>query len=266
MNKYLIIVMVLVLIYLAVIMIVYTIQGSLMFHPTKLRKDYQFRSEFNFQEVFLSTSDHVEINGLFFNAKSEKVILYFHGNAGNLDSWSSVYNDLQPLGYNFFIIDYRGYGKSSGVISEEGLYIDAQTAYEYLLRENFKEENIIVYGRSLGTGIAVDLIEDKKVNSIILESPYTSFSGLVSEKAPYLFPSLYLKYELNSLKKIENINTPMLVIHGKRDELIPFEHGEKIYNNYKGKKVFLPIEGGTHNNLSEFSELTQGISTFLSQQ
>ncbi len=254
MKKILTLFIVLVFIYITVIMLGCSSQTKLIFHPTKLDKAYEYNADLGLEEVFLSTADGNEINGLFFPDSSSKVILYFHGNAGSLDSWQYVYNDFKSFGHNFFIIDYRGFGKSTGKISEEGLYIDAQTAYNYLLEKGFKQEHIIIYGRSIGTGVAVDLASNNGSKALILESPFTNLKKLVSGLYPYLLPSLFLKYEFNNIGKINKINTPLLVIHGKRDNVIPFKHGLELYQNYHGEKEFLPIENGQHNNLSDFPE------------
>ncbi len=265
MKKYIKLSFALLFIYIAVLMLGCSAQTNLIFQPTKLEKDYKFSSEFNYEEVFLPTSDGNKINGLFFSDSSDYVILYFHGNAGSLDSWQYVYTNFQSLGYNFFIIDYRGYGKSTGEISEEGFYIDAKTAYNYLLEKGFKENQIIIYGRSIGSGVAVNLACDKNINALILEAPFTSLKKLVTAKYPYLLPSLYLKYEFNNLEKINRVNSPLLVLHGRNDNVIPFKYGKELFEEFKGKKEFLPIENGQHNNLSTFPEFSQGILIFLYQ-
>src|SRR5688500_5686148 len=133
--------------YIIIIILAFSIQTTLFFHPEKLSESHTFDSTLPSQEVFLNTPDGEKINGLFFPAQHDKVILYFHGNAGSLDSWQYVYEDYRVLGYNFFIIDYRAYGKSTGHISERGLYIDAQTAYEYLLGKGLALNKLIVYWR-----------------------------------------------------------------------------------------------------------------------
>lgn len=265
MKKYFKVSAFIVFVYISIIMLGFSAQTKLIFHPTKLDKGYKFRSDLHYEEVFLTTPDSVKINGLFFPAQSEKVILYFHGNAGSLDSWQFVYERFQALEYNFFIIDYRGYGKSTGKISEDGLYIDAQTAYDYLIKEGFQENKIIIYGRSLGTGVAVNLASNKNINALILEAPFTSAKKLASEKFPYLFPSLYLKYQFDNISKINNVRAPLLIIHGKQDSTIPFKHGQMVYDRFTGKKLILSINGGHHNDLGEFPEFSQGVLTFITQ-
>ncbi|MCK4661577.1 MAG: alpha/beta hydrolase [Bacteroidales bacterium] len=253
------------LLYILIIIIAYSMQTNFIFYPKKLHLKYKFDDTYKKEEFFITTNDGEKINALFFPNNSNKVILYFHGNAGSLDSWQYIYDSFKSLEYNFFIFDYRGYGKSTGKISEKGLYLDGQAAFNFLLKKGFKKDEIIIYGRSIGTGIAVEIADKNKINSLILETPFTNLKKLANEKAPYLLPRISLKYTFDNIGKINNINIPFLIIHGKKDNLIPFKHGEQIYNEYKGKKQFLIIEEGEHNNLDAFPEFTQGISLFLNQ-
>src|SRR5688572_9084141 len=154
MRKFL---MIAAIIYLSVIFLAFLLQTRLIFFPSKLARDHSFRTDVPNEEVFLRTADNEQINGVFFRGSSEKVVLYFHGNAGSLEGWQYVYDQFQELQLNVFMIDYRGYGKSTGSISERGLNTDGRAAYDYLISRGFSANNIIVYGRSLGSGIAVQL-------------------------------------------------------------------------------------------------------------
>lgn len=255
----------LIIIYVIILILAYLAQTSLLFHPEKLSSNYKYSNEYyNAEEIFINTSDKETINGIFYKGQSENVILYFHGNAGSLASWQYVYDDFKSLEYNFLIIDYRNYGKSTGELSEKGLYADGQAALDYLKSKGFKEENIIVYGRSIGTGIAIETAKNMDtLKSLILETPYTSMTSLANEKMPYLLPLLILKYRLNNKEKINSIKAPLLIIHGTRDELIPFGHGVALFNEYKGRKEFVKIEDGGHNNLSEYEEFEKGVKRFV---
>jgi len=263
MQKLKVVLYIILALYIILIVVCFFIQTKLIFYPSKITHDFQFEKSYNYDEIFLKTSDNEDINGLFFKAKSDKVILYFHGNAGSLESWQYVYNDLKFLEYNLLVIDFRGYGKSSGKISEKGLYIDGQTAYDYLVKSGFKQENIIIYGRSIGCGIAVDLASHNKSKALILEAPFTSFKKLANHIVPFLFPSLFLNYSLDNLSKINKVNTPLLIIHGKKDGLIPFRFGEALYKEYKGTKEFLAISEGTHNDLPSFAEYGKALGYFF---
>jgi len=249
--------------YLVIVFLAYLLQSKLLFHPTKLQADFQFSTDRPHHETVISTPDGETISGLFFPAPSDTVILYFHGNAGSLEGWQFVYDDFASLGYNFLIIDYRGYGKSTGTISEKGFYIDAQASYDYLIARGFKPQNIVVYGRSIGSGVAVDLAAQREVAGLVLESPYVSIGRLASEKFAYLFPSLYLRYRFDNLSKINNVKAPLLVIHGQRDELIPFAHGQTLYDHFKGKKQIVAVADGHHNDLSDFPQFYPGLRAFL---
>lgn len=249
--------------YLLAVLLAYLLQTKLLFYPAKLHSDFKFRADRSHEEVFLVTPDSEKINGLFFPASNDKVILYFHGNAGSLEEWQFVYRDFDSLGFNFFIIDYRGYGKSTGNISEAGFYKDAQAAYDFLLARGFTADNIVVYGRSIGSGVAVHLATHQQIAALILESPYISVEKLAIEKYRYLFPSLYLRYRFDNLSKIKAVKAPLLVIHGQRDGLIPFPHGQTLYNTFDGKKQLIAVKDGHHNDLSESPQFLPGILSFL---
>jgi len=241
------------------------VQTSLLFYPEKLSPEFRFDSTQHPEEVFLRTEDDQTINGLFFRLPTTKVILYLHGNAGSLSSWQYAFKDLQSLHISLLIIDYRGFGKSTGGISEEGLYGDAKTAFDYLLRQGFMSTDVVIYGRSIGTAVAVDLASKSTVNSVILESPFYDFGRLVNEKIPLVpIPTFLLAYKFDNPSKIRKMEIPLLVLQGDNDEIIPPRHGIELYDAYKGKKYIVTVKGGQHNTLSDFAESGQSILLFLS--
>lgn len=243
-----------VVVYCAVMIILYALQTKLIFYPGKLASDHKFKSQYSSQEISLSTGDGEHINALFFRGTGNDVILYFHGNAGDLSGWQFVAEDFIVLGYNFLIIDYRGYGKSSGVISEDGLYLDATAAFEYLIDKGFSRENIILYGRSVGSGIAVDLASKQSCKGLVLESPFSSLKKLANEKLPFFFPSLFMRYSFDNIQKINEVKCPLILIHGVNDTLIPINHSELLYRKFTGKKKMIAIPGASHNDIVEFPE------------
>ena len=252
-----------VILYAIAITLLYTLQTRLIFYPGRLSEDYEFDRGREGEEFFLDTADGARINGLFFGNVSSDVILYFHGNAGDLSGWQYVVDDFAPLGYNFLIIDYRGYGKSSGRISEEGFYDDAETAFNYLLRQGFAPENIIVYGRSIGSGVAVDLASKKSVKGLILESPFASLSSLANEKFPLFFPSLFIRFRFDNVNKINKVHCPVIFLHGSDDTLIPPSHSRKLFEAYRGKKKMIFVEKGSHNDLHAFSQFEDFLKDVL---
>jgi fermentation-respiration switch protein FrsA (DUF1100 family) len=236
----------------------------MIFVPEPLDSAYTYRCS-SCQEVNLRTNDNETINALFFDKGSDRVVLYFHGNAGNLSSWGDAGRDLSEYGVSVLVIDYRGYGKSSGVITENGLYNDAQAAYEYLISRGFPAKKIIIYGRSIGTGVAVDLASKHESAGLILESPFASMRQLAWEKAPYLLPGLYLSFNFMSIEKIGKVQSPVLIFHGMNDTLIPIGHGRKLYKALNGKGIFVAVPGGGHNNLSDFPEYREAMLRYLNR-
>lgn len=246
-------------IYLICILIGFLLQTKLIFFPGKLPSNYKFSLGNGDEEVHLTTTDGQIINALFFRGSGQDAIIYFHGNAGDLSGWQTIADDFTTAGYTILIIDYRGYGKSTGSISEKGLYNDAEAAWQYAIEKGFRPGNIIIYGRSIGTGIAVELASRYTCKGLVLESPFTSLKHLAQEKAPYLLPSLWLQYHFDNIGKINSVQSPILFVHGEQDTLIPASHTKKLYKKFTGTKNLLLVKQGAHNDLSSFPEYQQMI-------
>ena len=177
------------------------------------------------------------------------MVIYFHGNAGNLyhriDEASEIYN----MGHNVIISGYRGYGRSTGEPTEDGVYIDGRTVLEYVSGTlNYKQENIYIYGRSIGTAAAVEISQNITMGGVILITPLSSAADFISEKYTAILAGAGGNH-FNSIGKIRNLKSPILIIHGTDDEVVPFNHGVKLYEAYQGKKQFVSIPGGGHNDL-----------------
>lgn len=242
--------------------LLYVRQTSLIFYPGKLDLNFKFKSDYFGEEIFISTDDGERINALFYPGTRDEVILYFHGNAGDLSGWQFVAGDFIQYDYNILIIDYRGYGKSSGTISEKGFYRDAEAAYRFLIdKKGFLPQHIIIYGRSIGSGAAVEVASRNDCRGLVLESPYTSLKKLANQKLPFLFPSLYLKFEFNSFSKINNIRAPIIFIHGDRDTIIPVSHTQQLFEKFQGKKKKVEVKNGAHNDLNSFDAYHTCIAT-----
>lgn len=255
---------VVIILFLVLVVLLYVLQTKLIFYPGKLSANYKFRLRQGDEEVFIKTADDEQINGLFYQGSRPEVILYFHGNAGDLSGWQFVAEDFVGAGYNILIIDYRGYGKSTGSISENGFYKDAAASYAFLIEtKQFQSQSIIVYGRSIGTGVAVDLASKNECKGLVLESPYSSLGALANEKLPFFFPSLYLRFKFNNIAKINHVKCPVVFIHGKKDELIPSSHSEKLFRKFDGRKKLILVESGSHNDLNSFQEHEVFLSEVL---
>ena len=252
-----------IVVYALIIVLLYLLQTRMIFYPGLLTEDFRYKLGPGDEEVFFNTDDAERLNGLYFRRDSEYVILYFHGNAGDLSGWQFVAEDFSGLGYNFFIFDYRGYGKSSGRLSEKGLYKDAEAAYGFLLGKGFSPENIILYGRSIGTGVALDLAARTSCKGLILEAPYSSLSRLANEKLPFFFPSLYLRYRFDNIGKINEVSCPVIFLHGSDDTLIPPSHSVKLFDSFTGKKKMIIVDRGSHNDLHAFRQYDEFLKDVL---
>ena len=239
-------------------------QEKLIFLPTTLSQDFEYSFSTPFEELFITTEDDARLNALHFKTENPKgVILYFHGNAGNLDRWGEITSEFTKLQYDVLVMDYRTYGKSTGKLSEKALYDDAQLFYNHLLK-TYKEEEIIIYGRSLGTGIASHIASQNKPLKLILETPYFNLLEIAQKRFSFLPIKLLLKYEFPSNEFINVVTCPIAIFHGTNDNVIPFESGRKLFESIiQNEKEFFLIENGEHNNLSNFEAFHNGIQKTL---
>lgn len=252
------------IVYLIVIACAYFFQNKLLFFPKKFNADFDFKLSANDKELFLKTPDGETINAIFAtHPENKKVVLYFHGNGTSLDQWKNIAADFLSKATNILMVDYRGYGKSTGTFSEQGFYNDAETAYQYLLANGYVDSTIFFYGRSLGSGVAVELAVKHHVKGLILESPYTSVIDVAKKHHPYLLPQLVLHYNFNSISKASQLKIPVLIFHGMKDETIPVAQGEKLAAAIESKKQVVIIKDGDHANLSMFNEYQDALQKFL---
>lgn len=219
-----------------------------VYFPTK---EIEFSPEFiylAFEDVYIETKDGFKINGWFIPHDNAKyTVLLLHGNGGNICHRLDKIGFLRSAGVNIFIIDYRGYGRSQGRPSERGIYIDARAAYDYLLtNRSIKPDEIILYGESLGTAVAINLASEIKVKALILEGAFSRGRDMAKKLYPFL-PSFLFSDQFDSLAKIKKINTPKLFMHSIDDEIVPIDLAKKLYNASSGPKQFVELKGG-HNN------------------
>jgi fermentation-respiration switch protein FrsA (DUF1100 family) len=202
-----------------------------------------------YKEVYFTAADGERLHGWFFPLKGEcPVILFCHGNAGNISHRLENVRLLLREKLQVFLFDYRGYGRSSGTPSERGIYLDGLAAYDYLVeKEHIPQAQIIAFGRSLGAAVAIEISLKREVNSLIVESAFTS-TREVARSTPLFFPVSYcLPAHYNNLKKIGRVAVPKLIIHGRADEIIPFTMSLRLFEAAEAPKYFLPLEGAGHN-------------------
>nr|WP_321235978.1 alpha/beta fold hydrolase [uncultured Psychroserpens sp.] len=255
---------VLLILYVMISASLYFLQEKLLFLPTVLEQDYQYEFAYPFEEAFLRPAEDVLINAIHFKVENPKgVILYFHGNAGDLSRWGTIGEFFVAKDYDVFIIDYRTYGKSKGKLSEQAFYDDAQYCYDYLLK-HYSESEITVYGRSLGTGVSTFLASKNKPKQLILETPYYSILDVAKHRFPIFPVTALLKYKFPSHEFIVDVNCPITMFHGTDDSVVPYTSAEKLKEVAPSDKTrFVTIEGGGHNNLVEFETYRSVIDAIL---
>ncbi len=257
----------LILIASAIILIVFGLsymQKKLIFLPTKLNSDYKFEFVQSFDELFLETDDGARLNALHFLVDNPKgVILYFHGNAGDLSRWGNVATYFTNFQYDVLIMDYRTYGKSSGRISEKKLLEDAQLFYDHLLK-SYNENRIIIYGRSLGTTFATYIASNNNPKKLILETPFFNLTEVAQDRIPFIPVKYFLRYQFPTNEFIIDVDCPVYIFHGTNDKVVPFQSGKRLSELVDhGSLNFIPIEGGEHNNLVQFEDYKLGIQEAL---
>ncbi|WP_245710294.1 alpha/beta hydrolase [Winogradskyella thalassocola] len=241
----------------------YFLQEKLLFFPSTLEQNYQYQLNHNFEELFFKTDEHTIINTLHFKVENPKgVILYFHGNAGDLSRWGTVSEYFVDMEYDVLMMDYRTYGKSTGILSEDGIYGDAQYCYDYLLKQ-YSEDEITLYGRSLGTGIASYLASKNKPKQLILETPYYSILDVAKDRFPILPVKQLLKYHFPTYQFLPKATCPITIIHGTKDSVVPFASAKKLSDLKIENLDFITVKGGGHNNLIEFEAYHNTIQTIL---
>lgn len=241
-------------------------QESLIFFPETLPKDFSFAFSQPFEEVNVPV-EAATLNALLFKApKANGAILYLHGNAGSLRSWGGVAGDFTSRGYDILIPDYRGFGKSTGKIADEKQLLDDGLAAYRMLTKTWPKEKIVVYGRSIGTGVATFVAQSANPQMLILESPFLSLIDLASHHYPFLpraVISMFLRYPLRNDRRIGEVAAPVYLIHGTKDEIIPFDHSVRLERLIRSPHRLIRIEGGSHNDLADFGAYGRELDRLL---
>lgn len=244
----------------------------LVYFPTRELAGTPADVGLEFEDVFFSASDGVGLHGWFVPANSDITLVYFHGNGGNIGHRVDIVLMLhERLGANVFIFDYRGYGRSEGSPSERGFYLDAEAALGYLgSRQDIAQSRLVFYGHSIGAAVAVEMAASQQAYAVILESPFTSVKAMARRAYPLLSrvvpPGLVVRSRYDSLSKIKNVRSPVLVLHGDRDEIAPFEMGRELFEAANEPKRFYIIKGANHNDthLAGGAAYYEAIKGFIS--
>jgi alpha-beta hydrolase superfamily lysophospholipase len=249
---------------MSISILIYYLQESIIFKPEKLSKDFQFRYENQeFEEYNIDLPDGAVRNGLRFKTINPKgVVLYLKGNSKSIKGWGKFAVDFTSYGYDVIMIDYRGFGKSTGKRSQDAIKKDMQFIYDKI-KEKIDEKYIIIYGRSLGSGFATKLASINNPKMLILDAPYYSMKHITGRYLPFMPLSLILRYPIPTYKWIKYVKCPIHIIHGTKDTLIPFKAAIKLSQKNSGKSRLYPIIDGGHKNLNNFESYQKVLAEIL---
>jgi len=249
--------------YIIVCGLLYFYQEKLIFFPQKLEKTFQFQFEQPYEEMFIRTIDDVSLHGLLFRGQQSKgLIFYLHGNAGSLASWGAVAKTYTDLNYDVFMLDYRGYGKSGGEIeAEKQLFEDNQAAYVELAKK-YAEDQIIILGYSIGTGMAAQLASINQPKLLILQAPYYSLTDMMKHTFSFI-PTFLLKYKFATHEYVKQCKMPVVIFHGNRDEVIYYGSSLKLQQEFKQQDVLITLDNQGHNGMTENPEYRQLMKRIL---
>lgn len=258
-----------VLVYLGLCAYYYVFQEQLIYLPEKVLSASPKDLGLAYKDLTLTTSDGVAINAWYVpSPRARATVLFSHGNAGNIGNRLETIRMMHSLGLNVLVYDYRGFGRSEGSPGEDGTYRDAEAAWDYLVKHaETAPERIILWGRSLGGAVAIELATRKKAGALIVESTFTSLTAMANIVVPYLPGSLLVRHRYANSEKVPAITAPALFIHSPDDEMIPFAHGRELYEKTSSpQKTFVAISG-THNTGHLVSGVlyTEAVREFLAK-
>jgi len=253
-----------VLLYVTLCIVLWYNQEKMIFHPHPLPADYTFHYKGNFKEVKVRAFDGKLLSGLLFKADSSKgLVFYLHGNAGALDTWGDIADIYTSLGYDIFMLDYRGFGKSEGTITGEvQLYEDVQAAYDVMKRD-YPENNIVVEGYSIGTGPAAMLAGMNRPKLLILQAPYYSLTDVAEHLYPTITPRFLNRYKFPTYLYVQHTHAPVVIFHGDSDETIYYGSSVKLKEHFKYGDTLITLKGAPHGQLNQNEHYQEVLKVIL---
>jgi fermentation-respiration switch protein FrsA (DUF1100 family) len=227
---------------------IYLLQRHLIYFPTKTPPNRHFFHADDMESLQILTSDHLQLHAWYKVAAPKKpTLLYLHGNAGHIGFRMPFVRQLLDEGWGVLLLDYRGYGGNQGEPTEPGLYEDGRSAMRWLLQHDIQSEHIVLYGESLGTGVATQIANEYKVCAVVLQSPFTSLTALARYHYPWAFLPPWDKFD--SLKRISTTHAPILFLHGTDDQIVPYAQGQTLFQAANEPKEWVMLPGKGHNDL-----------------
>jgi len=250
------------------LLVVYFMQARMLYLPDMPGRALTLTpadAGLDYEDLSIETADGVSLHGWFIPGPSQRVLLFFHGNAGNISHRLESIRQFHQLGLSVLIVDYRGYGQSGGRTTEAGLYRDAEAAWDYLIKtRGLRPEQIVVFGRSLGASVAAHLAARQRPLGLIVESSFTSVPDIAQELYPWLPARWLSRLRHATADYIRNVHCPVLVVHSRDDEIIPFHHGQAVFAAAPEPRTLLELNG-SHNEGFVLAEdvYLEGVSAFL---
>lgn len=255
-----------VVVYLVVGIALYFLQEKFLFHPTKLEAVYAFNFDTPFREVNLQREDGSNLNMVQFlppDSLPLGIVIYYHGNMRNITRYAPYARLFTMNGYEVWMMDYPGFGKTTGKRTEKKLYADAERVYR-MAATKVNPDSIIIYGKSIGTGIASYIASKFPAKRLILETPYTSIPGL-AQRLFFMYPVKYMvKYQFPSIDYLANVKTPITIFHGTSDAVIAYRNARRLMKIFKPGDEFVTLPKGTHNNIPDFQLYHEKMDSLLS--
>lgn len=256
------------LIYCIAGVVFYFFQGNMLFQSEALPADYKYNFQQPNHEIQLRYDSATLFDIIVFSAdagtKNKGAVIYFHGNRENINRYAPFAKNFTKHGYTVYMMDYPGYGKSTGVITEKILYEEAGQVYKLASADGYSADSIIIYGKSIGTGIAAYLASKEKCKMLILETPYYSLQK-IAEHYFWMYPIDYMtNYDIPAYEYIGKTAEPVIIFHGTDDGTIPYHQAKKLWKETnKPGDEFITIEGGEHNNLNDYPLMQQKLDSLL---
>lgn len=260
-------------VYTVIVVLAWLFQHRLIYLPSVTGREWTTTPQvlgLEHEDVRLTTEDDVELSAWWIPAHPERgTLLFLHGNAGNISHRLESIEIFHRLGLSVLIVDYRGYGQSAGEPSEQGTYLDARAAWRHLVEQRrVAPERIVVFGRSLGAAVAAHLARTvaPAPAALILESAFTNAPEMAQRAYPFLPARLLTRFDYATRDYVRAVNSPVLVLHGRDDEIVPFDQGEAVYRAAPKPKRFVTLRGGHNTGFLESGEVyTEGLERFLTK-
>jgi uncharacterized protein len=248
-------------------MALFFLQDAILFHPVTLKRDHHYNFQEPHKDISIPINNDDTLNLIDFSSTdtiTRGIVLYFHGNKKNISWYAKYIPYFTRHGYEVIMIDYPGFGKSTGKLTEKKLYDWASQVYK-IAHKRFSADSIIIYGKSMGTGIAAQLASVRDCKQLILETPYYDFPSVISHYLPIYPVRWMLHYEIPTYEYLKDVKAPITIFHGTNDWTVSYKNTSRLKPSLKPQDEIVTIQGGGHNNLYQYTQTVQKLDSLLRQ-